>query len=375
VKADTSKPETAKPEPAPMNVLFQVGSLEPRSTTSHTLYLARQIQDLGHGVRIVTPGGPLEPEFARWKLELVVEPRLGMTLRARSGAARVARALDRTRFKPDLMHALSPDVDAVGALVAETCRLPFFLSVHTALRRHHALHLPRPLLRGIIAGSQEIRENLVNQRRLPRNLLRVISTGVDAKYFRPDGRLRDPRHSFIPVVGMVGRFELHKGAADFIRAAKIVVEQGHDVHFLLSGEGPEAEHLREMVLEMRLESRITFAPASRDYRSLLGAIDVFVRPGTREGLGISLLEAMASGKPVIASGVGSIFSIVKDGETGYVVPKADVAKLALAVTRLVTNPARAMEMGRRARKLVEKDFEIADKSRQTVAFYREKLDG
>ncbi|MHC4778723.1 MAG: glycosyltransferase family 4 protein [Planctomycetota bacterium] len=357
-----------------MNILFFNGPLVPRSTTSHTLYLARKIIDLGYRVVVVSPGGPLESEYVRREVDCVTEPRLALPFMQRSGVSRIYRAFERMGFEPDLVHIQSPEVDRMGIAVARK-KVPVFISIHTALGRRQYLNLPSDLLFGIVAGSQDIRENLVNHRKIRRDLVRVISTGVDAKYFRPDGRVRDPRRPFIPVVGMVGRFEAHKGAGVFIRAAKIVVDQGHDVHFLLSGDGPENENLRELVKELDLEGRVTFAPESRDYRSLLGAIDIFVRPATREGLGISPLEAMASGKPVIATGVGSMFGIVKDSETGYVVPRGDVSNLALAMTRLVTNPAKAMEMGRRARKLVEEAYDIADKAKKTVEFYREKIDG
>ncbi|MHC4600319.1 MAG: glycosyltransferase family 4 protein [Planctomycetota bacterium] len=357
-----------------LNILFLSGPLVPRSTTSHSLYLARKIQDLGPRVVVATPGGPLESEYARWDVTCYVEPRLTLPFMVRSGVSRLHRALDHDGFAPDLLHVQSPEVDRLGTAVARNA-LPLFISIHTALRRRQPLRLPPDLLRGIVAGSQEIRENLVNHRRIRRDLIRVISTGVDANYFRPDGRVRDPRRPFIPVVGMVGRFETHKGAHIFVQAAKIVVDQGHDVHFLLSGSGPENEHLRERVKETGLEGRVTFAPESRDYRSLLGAIDILVRPATREGLSISPLEAMACGKPVIATGVGTMFGIVKDGETGYLVPRGDVSSLALAITRLVTNPAKAMDMGRRARKLVEEAYDIAEKAKAMVEFYREKIDG
>ncbi|MHC5040175.1 MAG: glycosyltransferase [Planctomycetota bacterium] len=357
----------------PLNILFVIGPLLPRSNTSHSLYLANQLKEFGHRVIVTTPGGPLESEFHRWGVEILPEPWLMTPLLQRAGISRILRALDRSDFSPHLIHLQSAEVGRIGVGIARA-GFPLFLSIHTTLRRRQTLRIPEDLTRGFIAGSQEIRENLVNQRRIPRDRIQVITTGVDAQYFRPDGRGRDPRHPFIPVVGIVGRFETHKGAQVFIQAAKIVADQGHDVHFLLSGDGPEHENLREQVQRLGLEGRVTFATESRDYRSLLGAIDIFVRPATREGLGISLLEAMASGKPVIATGVGSMFQIVRDGETGYLIPRGDVSNLALAVTRLVTNPARAMEMGRRARKLVEESFDIADKAKATVDFFRDKLD-
>lgn len=357
---------------APHHILLLPGPLEPRSTTSHTLYLARRLRDLGHDARVLTPGGPLEPEFTRAGIPFLAEPRLAMPLLASSAVVRALRAFERDRFVPALLHAQNPEVDRVAAHAARR-GIPVFLSIHTALRRRQRVHLPVPLLKGVVAGSQEIREVLVNHRRVPRDLIRIITTGVDAQSFRPDGHIRPRRRFFVPVVGMVGRLESHKGAHIFIQAAKIVADQGHDVHFVLSGDGPENENLRERVQALGLEGRFTFAPESRDYRSLLGALDILVRPATREGLGMSLLEAMACGKPVVATGVGSTYGIVRDGETGYIVPRGDTAKLAIAVTKLVTQPAKALEMGRRARKLVEESYDITEKAKETVAFYRERL--
>ena len=85
------------------------------------------------------------------------------------------------------------------------------------------------------------------------------------------------------MVGMVGRLESHRGADLFVRSAKIVADQGHDAHFLLAGTGPEERSLRLLARDLKIEDRLTFATDDRDYKSLLAAIDIFVRPSTREG--------------------------------------------------------------------------------------------
>ena len=354
-------------------ILFLSGPLEPRSTTAHSLYLARHLADMGHEVRVATPGGPLLEEFGHRDVPCEVDPWLGSPLLPGRGTGGLLRRLAGSSFRPDLLHIQSPEMDKAGAALSAHSGLPTFLSIHTEPRKRQRIRLLWKTLRGIVAGSQEIREHLVNRRRIPRDLVRVITTGVDAQYFRPVGRPRDPRKTYIPVVGMVGRLEPFKGADVFLRAAKIVADQGQEVQFLVAGDGPESQNLRRLVQELRLEACVTFTSQVRDYRSLLGAIDIFVRPSLREGLALSLLEAMACGKPVVATGAGRVFGLIRDGENGHLVPRGDVSALALAVTKLVANPAHAMEIGRRARKEVEESHDIAAKARETVEFYSKML--
>ncbi|MCU0722894.1 MAG: glycosyltransferase family 4 protein [Planctomycetes bacterium] len=355
-------------------ILFATGWLEPCSTTSHALYLARHLGDMGHEVLVATPGGPLLEEFSHRRVECAVEPRLGSPLLPGRGAGALLRLLAERPFRPDLIHVQSPDMVRAGAAFASRAGIPFFLSLYAPPRRRQRLPLPWKFLRGLVAGSQEIRENLVNHHRIPRDLLRVITTGVDADYFRPVGRPRDPRKVTIPVVGMVGRLAPFKGADVFLRAARIVADQGLDVQFLVAGDGPEAGGLRRLAQDLRLESWVTFTAQVHDYRSLLGAIDIFVRPAMREGLALSLLEAMACGKPVVAAGVGNVFGLVRDGENGLLVPRSDVPALALAVSKLVSDPAHAMEIGRRARKVVEELHDVAAKARELTEFYERRLE-
>jgi glycosyltransferase involved in cell wall biosynthesis len=355
-------------------ILFVSGPLEPRSTTSHSLYLARHLSDLGHEVRVASAGGPLLKEFRNREVACTVEPWLGSRLLPGGGAGRLLRRLAEVPFQPDLLHIQTPDMVRAGGALATAARLPVFVSLHAMPPKRQRVPLPWKFLRGIVAGSQEIRENLVNHHRIPRDLVRVIPAGVDAEYFRPSARARDPRKSTIPVVGTVGRLEPFKGTDVFLRAAKIVADQGMDVQFLVAGDGPETGNLRLLARELGLEGCVTFTSQAPDFRSLLSAIDIFVRPSLREGLALSLLEAMACGKPVVAAGMGHVFGLVRDGENGLLVPKGDVSALALAVTKLVNNPAHALEIGRRARKVVEESHDIAVRAREVVEFYGRRLE-
>jgi glycosyltransferase involved in cell wall biosynthesis len=106
----------------------------------------------------------------------------------------------------------------------------------------------------------------------------------------------------------------------------------------------------------------------------LGAVDVFCLPSLQQGLGTIMLEAMALGKPVIATNVGGVAAAVRDGQTGLVIPSQNETELAEKIVWLVQNPDRAREIGRRGRELVSESFNVRQMVNETANVYREVLD-
>jgi len=355
-----------------MKILFLMGPMFPQSRTAHSLYLARKLIEFGHDVRCLGGAGPFSSEFARWGISFRTMPFAGLPGLEGMGLRRSAR--DMGADPPDIIHVQTRAEAAQGAMLARLTGIPYFLTNHSLFGRRERLRVDLPNLRGIVAGSQEIRERLVNRHKISRDLIKVISAGVDTGYFVPENDDGRPREDFLPVVGMVGRFERHKGGDLFIRAAKMVLDQGRECRFLIAGEGPENETWRQLAADLGISTEVTFASSTRDFRMLLQAIDIFIRPALREGTGIGLLEAMASGKPVIATGVGGIYNLVEENQTGFLVSGGDVAGLAVNMMKLVDDPDLARRMGRRGREVMVGRFDIESKVRDLAAFYAEQLD-
>ncbi len=230
----------------------------------------------------------------------------------------------------------------------------------------------RPPWRGVVAISGAIRENLVNDVRVTKDLISTVPDGLDlSRYKVPAERAEGS----IPIVGSVGRLVPDRGLEFLLQAAALVKEAGHDPEYVIAGDGPEKGRLLKLASKLGLRERLTISPGASDYTSVLPAIDIFVAPSTNEGLGIHILEAMACGRPIVASSVGGIFTLVKDGKGGFLVPPRDPEAIAKAVISLIKDPHLRVAMGSYSRAQAESSFSLAKMVEATEAVYRIAIQG
>lgn len=149
------------------------------------------------------------------------------------------------------------------------------------------------------------------------------------------------------VVGIVGRLALQKGHDTLLRAMAGVTEQRPGVVLLVVGDGPERAALQELARRQGLDQRVIWLGAVDPAETirLYAAMDLLAMPSRFEGFGLTAVEAMAAGLPVVASAVEGLAEIVRDGETGYLVPAADPARLALKIGQLLDSRALRRSMG------------------------------
>jgi L-malate glycosyltransferase len=191
---------------------------------------------------------------------------------------------------------------------------------------------------------------------LPEERITVIPNFVDGSVYTP--RAGNLRALFPDVGGWDGpnppRVLLHastfravKRIDDAVRAVSTITSP--NVLLLLSGEGPERPHIEALVTELGLAGRVRFVGTATRLVELLPLADLFVLPSETESFGLAALEALASGVPVVASAVGGLPEVVRDGETGLLVPPEDPAALARAIESLLTDEPRRVTMARCAR--------------------------
>jgi glycosyltransferase involved in cell wall biosynthesis len=168
----------------------------------------------------------------------------------------------------------------------------------------------------------------------------------------------------------------HKGYDDLVRALALLQEKLPRVKCLIVGKAPRRGYLRKLLRRaehLSIRERLIVAGFQEDVVPFLHAMDVFVLPSRTEGLPITILEAMAAGKPVVATAVGGIPEVVRDDETGLLVPPGDPGRLAEAVMRLLEAPALAKAMGEAGRRQVESRFTMEQEARQTARVYGQVL--
>ena len=142
---------------------------------------------------------------------------------------------------------------------------------------------------------------------------------------------------------------------------------------VIAGDGPDIQRARRAAEERSLNGRVVFLGYREDIADLYGALDLFVLNSTTEGLPNAVLEAMAFGVPVIATAVGGTPEVVHDGDTGLLIPASQPAALVQAIRAVLDDRAAAAERARRARTLVEREFDMARLSQSINGFYRRVL--
>jgi glycosyltransferase involved in cell wall biosynthesis len=205
-----------------------------------------------------------------------------------------------------------------------------------------------------------------------------IYHGINLKQF--DGRANraalkefgiDPDYA---IVGTIGRLSRQKAQDDFLRAAAKVKEVVPKSKFFIVGEGEQRQELEDLAKHLGLQPDVIFTGYRSDVPELLRAFDVFVLPSIFEGLPLTILEAMAMTKPVVATRVDGVPEAVVDGETGTLVTPRDPAALASAIISLLQNPAMAQAMGQAARHRVETMFRQEIMVAQTEQLYTQLLE-
>ena len=244
---------------------------------------------------------------------------------------------------------------AVSWALKRSCNLPYLVSLHGAdvpgFEARYAYLYPalKPLVRRIwqdaamVTSISPVTSQLA-QATLPGLPIRVIPNGVDAQLFRPPDQPR--RHCRFEVL-CVGRLIERKGQHHLLRAFARLRGSGVAAHLTLIGAGDAEAGLRRLAAELRLERDVSFAgpvPHERVARAYRQA-DVFVLASQNEGMSVAVLEAMASGLPVIVTPVAGAPGLVTDGREGCLVPWADVPALAAALEMLARDAVGRQRLG------------------------------
>jgi glycosyltransferase involved in cell wall biosynthesis len=191
--------------------------------------------------------------------------------------------------------------------------------------------------------------------------MHVIPNAVDLNQFRVGGqdsraRLRLSNEEL--VLGIVGRLEPEKDHRTLLRAFQGLLVHCQTARLLIVGDGSLRGQLESECRALAIERNVTFLGARADIPQVLAAFDVFVLSSVQEGVPLSVVEAMAAGKPVIATDVGGLRVLVRPGVNGLLVPPADPVALAAAMRELAGNTALRQEMGRQSREIAQESFDV-----------------
>jgi len=280
------------------------------------------------------------------------------------------------RTRPDILHLHDPHALAAGLLAARA--VPAAAKTHTVATRRVDFPLHGPLSRWkyrscncVIAVSRKIAD-VLGKNGVPEERIRVVYEGVPDRPAVPGGREALAKLGVrpgCPVVGNVAALTDHKDHVTLIEAAARVRLRVPDARFVVVGEGELRPRLEALCRELGLQDRLIFAGFRDDLDRLFPAFAVFCLSSQMEGLGTSLLDAMAFSRPVVATAAGGIPEAVEDGVTGRVVPVRDPAALADALVELLTDPDKARAMGAAGRRHFEERFTAERMVEETLSAY------
>ena len=321
-----------------------------RGGQNQVLVTVLGLRALGHRAMLIAhPEGELRRRAAEGTDLLPLAPRLEMDLSAAWRLSRIVR-----QVRPRIVHAHDPHAVAMAALALSMSTQPVKPPLVASRRVDFHMRgntLSRWKYRQVdcfVCASEAIRKMVVADG-IPEARTVTVHEGIDLGRVdaAPPARLHEelwlPHDA--PIVGNVAALVPHKGQRYLVEAAALVVRQVPDARFVIAGEGELRTTLERQIKEHRLEKHVLLAGFRPDVLSLHKSFDIFVLSSTTEGLGTSLLDAMASAKPIVATTAGGIPEVVQDGKTGLLVPPKDAEALAAALVRLLKDPGARRRMG------------------------------
>jgi glycosyltransferase involved in cell wall biosynthesis len=285
------------------------------------------------------------------------------------------------KLQPDVIHAhdahgvaMASLALSLGAASARNGEPPLVVSrrVDFHLRGNSFSRWKHRQVDCFIAASEAIRQMLVADG-VPDERTVTVHEGIDVDHVRAVPAVNVHEMFFLPhnapVVGNIAALVPHKGQRHLIEAAHIVVQRLPDVRFVLLGEGELREQLERLVRDYHLEKHVRLPGFRTDVLGCLKSFDVFVMSSVTEGLGTSLLDAMACARPIVATRAGGIPEVVEDGVTGVLVPPRDHRAMADAIVALIEDRERCASMGGAGLARVNARFTVERMVAGTAAVY------
>ena len=347
-----------------------------RGGQNQVLLTVLGLRERGHRAALVAhPEGELRRRASEGTDLFPIAPKTEMDLRAGWQLSRLLRTL-----QPDIVHAHDAHAVALAALarsLAGSAPRPRFVTsrrVDFHIGKNAFSRWKYRQVDCFICASRFIRSMLIGDGVPPANTT-VVYEGVDQHRIAaaPDVDLH--REFGLPpqalLIGNVAALVPHKGQRYLVEAARLVVDECPDARFLIAGEGELEPALRQHIDRLDLTRHVILTGFRPDVLSMHKAFDVFVMSSVTEGLGTSALDAMASGRPVVATRAGGLSEVVDDGYTGLLVPVRDAPALAAAITRLLKDADWRHRCGRMALERARQRFTADRMVDETVAVYED----
>jgi glycosyltransferase involved in cell wall biosynthesis len=296
---------------------------------------------------------------------------------------RLSRQLRRRPI--DILHTHSWGTLVEGALAATLARVPTVVHGEHGLLESHRRHIAVqrwlwPRTDQLLAVSAQLANQMSQLVNLPRQKIEVVLNGVDTERFHSEYEVQADHRAYFglpatgQLIGTVARLVPVKNCLGLLHAVAKLRLEGIRVAVALAGDGPLRGELMQTAHELQISDAVHFLGDVADVDRFYRAIDIFVLNSHSEGMSNTILEAMASGLPVVATDVGSNSELIAAERTGIIVPAGDVVQLADALAGLIRRPARCRALGIAARRRAVDEYSL-DRMVQNYESVYERLAG
>lgn len=364
-------------------VLHLTTHLNPGGITIYILRLIDCLRQEGFETLIFSSGGDYAPFFKEKNVKLLTfDIRTKSEVHPKLVPALISLIKVIREEKIDVLHAHTRVTQVLAYWAGKFTGIPVVTTCHG----FYKIRLGRRLLpawgRRAIAISEPVGKHLAEDFKVPEQRIRVVNNAVDIRLLDEQYRRHFPdkvKQTFgfektDRVIGVVARLVSDKGHEYLLRAAALLERDFPDMRLLIVGEGRERANLEQLAQALGIGSRVVFTGNLPDVSKALAAMDIFAFPATwREGFGLSIVEAMTCGKPVIVTNIWALNSLIQNGVTGLLVEPKDAEVLADALRKLLQDPNLRRQIGENARAAVERLFTIERMAAEIAGVYKETL--
>lgn len=359
-----------------IRVLYLTTDSRVGGTEKNIISLVTHLDKDRYESRVVAlmPGGELIEKLRGYGIEAEC---LGMRnkLNLRAGF-RLYRLLRKSEV--DILHTYLFHANILGRMVGRLAKVPVIISsVRVMEKRRHHLWLDW-LTNGMVdvetCVCEAVRKFMMEKGKIRPDKLVTIPNGIDVGGCSPDVALENKKRelrveSNFPILGVVGRLHEQKGHTYLFKAMPAILREYPRAVLLVVGDGHLKNKLKRTCFNLHINKAVKFLELRKDIKCIMALVDVFILPSLWEGMPNVLLEAMALGRPIVATRVGGAEELIKDGVTGLLVPPASEAALAGALINILSRENRGRGLGEMAKKEVERRFPVEAMVRKTEKLY------
>ncbi len=365
-----------------MKVLLLATHLNVGGIGVYTASLARYLKTEGVSVTVASSGGDLEKALQlegirHIKLDIKTKSEFG--LKVWKALPLLVKLIRDEGFQ--LVHAQTRVAQVLAYLAGRRSRVPFVATCHGFFQyRKFARRILPCWGERTIAISESVRKHLVEDFRLREERVTLVYNGIELAKHSSGAQAKDQDlmksigiKEGAMIIGTIGRLSPVKGYKFLVSAFKDVFLNKDECQLLFVGEGPDEKHLKQQVEDLGIGGKVLFTPGGEPLDKYLALMDIFVLPSVHEGLGLALMEAMASGRACIATSVGGLTELITHEKDGLLIPPKSPEALSRAILRLAEDSPLRERLAQAAREKAMKNFSIEKSVKKTIEVYKEVL--